>query len=251
MKKWFLVLFFIWCGTLCPVHNSRAQEDVRRFIAAMEAYKTEDYATAISHLESIAHNGAHNGALYYNLGNAYLKSNDLGRAILWYERARELMPNDPDLRFNYDYARSLTRDETEEHQASLARIIFFWKYQLNKRSVVHMALGFNLFFWSFLLAQRITRRRGFRHAAAAALIPALIFIVTAAFNYYEKHHRHHGIVLAEKVSIRSGLEETSTELFVLHAGAKVKVVRQLRDHVQIRYSKEKIGWTAKSDVGLI
>ena len=79
----------------------------------------------------------------------------------------------------------------------------------------------------------------------------MIFTLTAAFNYYEESQRHHGIVLAEEVSIRSGLESTSTELFVLHAGAKVKVVRQLEDHIQIRFTKEKIGWAQKSAVGLI
>ena len=250
MKKWYFV-FLLSLFTVISAVPCSAQEDARRFITAMEAYKTDDFATAISNLEAIAQNGAHNGTLYYNLGNAHLKNNDLGRAILWYERALELLPNDPDLRFNYDYARSLTRDATEEDTASLARIIFFWKYQLNSRVIVHLALGFNVLFWCLLIAQRITRRRGFRYAAAAAMIPALIFILTAAFNYYEQSHRRHGIVIAEKVSIRSGLDNTSTELFVLHAGAKVKLVRQLKDHIQIRYSKEKIGWIEKSAVGFI
>lgn len=248
--KWSLALVLIFLNAVSAV-PCRAQEDAHRFISAMEAYKARHYAGTIAHLESIAQGGVHNGALYYNLGNAYLKNNDIGRAILWYERARELMPGDPDLQFNYDYARSLTRDETEEDEASLSRIIFFWKYQLTKRTVAHIALGFNGLFWGLLLIRRITRRRALRYAAAAVSIPALIFILTAAFNYYEDSHRHHGIVLAEKVSIRSGLEETSTELFVLHAGAKVKVVRQLNDHVQVRFSKEKIGWAAKSTVGLI
>jgi tetratricopeptide (TPR) repeat protein len=250
MNKWFWVLLIILFGMVSPAF-CRAQENARRFLSAMESYKAQDYAAAISQLESIAQNGSHNGMLYYNLGNAYLKYSDLGRAILWYERARELIPNDPDLRFNYDYARSLTQDETEEDEISLFRIIFFWKYQLTKRTVAITAMGLNLLFWSLWMAQRITRRRGFHLAAAAALIPAMIFVLTAAFNYYEKSHRHHGIVLTQEVSIRSGLEETSTELFVLHAGAKVKVVRQLKDHIQIRYSKKKIGWAAKSSIGII
>ena len=250
MRTWSFILFAILFGVASSA-PCRAQEDARRFISAMEAYKAEDFATAISNLETIVRKGTCNGALYYNLGNAHLKNNDLGRAILWYERALELLPNDPDLRFNYDYARSLTRDETEEKAISLARIVFFWKYQLNNRTIIHLSLGFNVLFWSLLLARRITHRRGFRYAAAGAFITALIFTLTAAFNYYEESHRHHGIVLTEEVSIRSGLESTSTELFVLHAGAKVKVVRQLKDHVQIRFSKEKIGWAQKSAVGLI
>ena len=250
MKTWSLILVSI-LSCMAVYVPCRAQENAREFISAMEAYKAQDYPTTISTLETIANNGIRNGALYYNLGNAHLKNNDLGRAILWYERSLELLPNDPDLRFNYDYARSLTRDATEEDSTPLTRIIFFWKYQLSHRTIIYLALCFNLLFWSLLVAKHLTRRRGFRYAAAGAFIPALMFILTAAYNYYEDTHRHQGIVLAEKISIRSGLEKTSTELFVLHAGAKVTVVRQMKDHVQIRYSKEKIGWTEKKAIGLI
>lgn len=250
MKTRSLILIFIlsYMVTSVPCH---AQENARQFISAMEAYKAQDYSTTISNLETIAKNGIRNGALYYNLGNAHLKNNDLGRAILWYERSLALLPNDPDLRFNYDYARSLTRDATEEDSASLTRIVIFWKYQLSSSTIIYLALCFNLLFWSLLLAKRMTRRRGFRYAAAGAFIPALIFILTAAYNYYEDTHRHQGIVLSEKASIRSGLEKTSTELFVLHAGAKVTVVKQMKDHLQIRFTNDKIGWVEKVTVDLI
>jgi tetratricopeptide (TPR) repeat protein len=243
-----LISFLSLIITTLPCH---AQEKARQFISAMEAYKAQDYATTISNLETLAKSGIRNGALYYNLGNAHLKNNDLGRAILWYERSLALLPNDPDLRFNYDYARSLTRDATEEDSTSLAQIIFFWKYQLSPRTIIYSALGFNLLFWGLLLAKRMTRRRGFRYAATGALVPALVFILTASFNYYEDTHRQQGIVLAEKVSIRSGLKETSTELFVLHAGAKVTVVKQMKDHLQIRFTDDKIGWVEKATVDLI
>jgi tetratricopeptide (TPR) repeat protein len=229
----------------------RAQENARQFISAMEAYKAQDYSTTISNLENLAKSGIRNGELYYNLGNAHLKNNDLGRAILWYERSLSLLPNDPDVRFNYDYARSLTQDATEDGSASLAQIIFFWKYQLSPRTIIYLALCFNLLFWGLLLAKRMSLRRGFQYAAVAAFVPALVFIFTAAFNYYEETHRHQGIILAEKVSIRSGLEKTSTELFVLHAGAKVTVVKQMKDHFQIRFSDDKIGWVEKMTVDLI
>lgn len=250
MKTQSLILISLlsFLFTTVPCH---AQEKARQFITAMEAYKKQNYAITISNLETIAKSGIRNGALYYNLGNAHLKNNDLGRAILWYERALTLLPNDPDLRFNYDYARSLTRDATEEDSASLARIIFFWKYQLSPRTIIYLALCFNLLFWSLLLAKRMTRRRNFRYAAAAAFFPALVFILTASFNYYEDTHRHQGIVLAEKVSIRSGLKKTSTELFVLHAGAKVTVVKQMKDHLKIRFTNDKIGWVEKTTIDVI
>jgi tetratricopeptide (TPR) repeat protein len=250
MRRWLLILLIILLGAAVSA-PCRAQENARRFIAAMEAYKAEDYATAIAEMESIAQSGVRNGALYYNLGSAHLKNNSLGPAILWYERALKLLPNDPDLRFNADYARSLTRDATEDPGASLVRIFFFWKYHLSSHTIIILAVAFNLLFWLLMLARRFSGRRGFRYAATAVTAPTIIFIMTAVFNYYEAAHQRHGIVLTDKVSVRSGLKNTSTELFVLHAGAKVKVVKKKKDHLQIRYSKDKIGWIENETVGLI
>lgn len=229
----------------------RAQDHARRFVAAMKAYHAEDYATAIANLEPIAGSGVRNGELFYNLGNAHLKNNDLGRAILWYERALKLLPKEPDLRFNYDYARSLTLDAVEEETISIERILFFWKYELSGRTIVFTAIAANLVFWCLLLAYRLTGRRGIRYAAAAAMIAAALFILTAALNYYEYAHQRQAVVLAEKAPVRSGLEDTSTQLFILHAGAKVLVVKAMGNHVQIRFSKDKMGWVENGVIGLI
>lgn len=230
----------------CP-----AQPEAHSFIAGLEAYKRGDYDQAISRWRSLAEAGIANGKLYYNLGNAYLKHNDLGRALLWYERALVLTPNDPDLRFNYDYARSLTRDAQEEGPAAWMRILFFWKYQLSPGTLKWLALIFNLLFWILLAAWRLTRRRGLRRAAWAAGLPALVFILTAAFIFIGGAQRRQAVVLPEQVPVRSGLDAASTELFALHAGARVNIVKTLKGHYQIHFSDDKIGWVSKDAVGLI
>jgi tetratricopeptide (TPR) repeat protein len=238
-------------GILAAPLQCPAQAPGRQFLAAMEAYKTGDYATAAKDLEAIAAAGVRNGQLYYDLGNAHLKNNDLGRAILWYERALALIPNDPDLRFNYEYARSLTKDAQEGGPSPLTRILFFWNYELSARTIIVLALACNLIFWSLAIAWRLTRRRGLRHALLAALVPAIVFALTAAYNYIEAARRTQAIILPAAVAVRSGLESTSTQLFELHAGARVRIVRQLQDHVQIRYSEDKIGWISGAAVGRI
>ena len=243
----FALLLWITTG----IATGMAQDNAHDFIAAMAAYKSKDYPTAIAKLEAIARNGVENGQLYYNLGNAHLKNNDLGQAILWYERASALLPNDPDLRFNTDYARSLTRDASEEETTSLVRIFFFWKYHLGRNTIIALSIAFNGLFWCLAAAWRLMGRRGLRLAMQIALVPAVVFVLTAAFNYYEATHSTHAIVLPEKISVRSGLEETSTELFVLHAGAKVKLVKNLDNHAQIRFSAEKIGWIPRTAIGRI
>ena len=231
--------------------GATAGDNAQTFVAAMKAYKAEDYPAAIDLLEAITATGIENGLLYYNLGNAYLKNNDLGHAILWYARAKQLLPNDPDLRFNYDYAFTLTRDASEGEATPLVRILFFWKFQLSPHTVVTLSIFFCTLFWSLAIAWRLTGRRGLRAALQLALLPALIFILTAGFNYYEARHRNQAIVLPEQIAVRSGLETTSTELFILHAGARVRILKERNGHHQIRFSAQKIGWLPADAVGRI
>lgn len=252
--KVFLVAVFawLWTGPLpAPAQDRNPDQDhARPFISALEAYKDGDYATAITRFSGIVRSGVKNGKLYYNLGNAYLKNGELGQAILWYERALKLLPSDPDLIFNYQFARSLTKDAPEEG-SPLVRILFFWKYQLSSRTIVLAAIGFSLIFWAALIAWQFTRRRSIRWIAIAAAVPALIFVLTAGFNYYESAHRRQAIMLPPQTAVRSGLQEGSTELFKLHAGAKVTVLKSMKDHYQIRFSKDKIGWVPGDVVGVI
>ncbi len=53
--------------------------------------------------------GQWNPALFYNLGNAYFRTGDLGRAILNYERALALDPSQPEARANLQLARDQAR----------------------------------------------------------------------------------------------------------------------------------------------
>jgi len=229
----------------------RASDQARTFFSALEAYKAGNYAAAVTQFEAIARSGVRNGRLFYNLGNACLKNQQLGPAILWYERALHLLPDDPDLRFNLNYARSLTKDASEESISPLLHILFFWNYHLSSSAVILLALLFNLLLWLLLGAFRLTRRRELARSAIVAAAAALVFILTAGYNYHEAGRPSLAIILPERVAIRSGLEENSTQLFILHAGAKVKVLNERKDHYQIRFAADKIGWVGKQSVGLI
>ncbi len=227
------------------------QDTARRFIAGVEAYKASDYDAAITAFEHIAQSGVRNGQLFYNLGNAYLKNNNLGRAILWYERALQLLPNDPDLKFNLTYARSLTQDAVEPEAVELVRIFFFWRYQLSARTILILAITGNFLIWSLAIGWRLTGRRALRRATLILLLPTAVFVLTGAYNYYEAAYRRQGIVLTAKVPVRAGLEDTDTELFVLHAGAKIRIIKKLKAHFKIQFAKDKIGWVDQSEIGLI
>ena len=108
--------------------TSSAKPDQKAFWDGIAAYKSGRYQEAVTAFKNLTDQGLTNPELFYNLGNAYLKNKDLGRAVLWYERAARLKGNDPDLKFNLAYARSLTKDVDSTRGPSLNKIFFFWKY---------------------------------------------------------------------------------------------------------------------------
>jgi tetratricopeptide (TPR) repeat protein len=83
------------------------------FFQGNTLYGEERYAEAADAYERVVAGGHESGNLYFNLGNAYLKSGDVGRAVLNYERARRFIPGDPDLQANLGFAQSLSGDADE------------------------------------------------------------------------------------------------------------------------------------------
>ncbi|MBI5142171.1 MAG: hypothetical protein HZA20_08290 [Nitrospirae bacterium] len=212
------------------------------------AYEKGDYRQAAKQFESIAGSGVTSGGLFYNLGSAHLKNGDLGRAILWYERASRLMPGDADLEFNLKHARGMAKDQAEGRQNMVARIIFFWRYALSSRAVRLCAILFGAAFWIALAAWRMTSRRELRAAAIASGAAGLLFALTALYNYYDSASWGSAVILPDEVVVRSGVSDDSTEMFRLHAGAKVRVVDRQAGHAKIIFSSDRIGWMRSADV---
>jgi len=242
---WYMVTF-VFLSTAV-----QADGLTRAFLDGINNYEAENYAAAITKFSKIADDGVRNGKLFYNIGNSYLKNGDLGNALLWYERALKLMPNDPDLKFNLEYALTQTKDEKEDSRWPMLRVLFFWQHLLSAVTVQWMALVLNLMFWCGLAVQAIRCKKIIKLPGYAILFLALVFTLTALYNHYASGYLKQAVILSERVSVRSGLTEDSTELFLLHAGTKVKIDRENKDFCRIYFSNGKIGWLKKSEIGII
>src|SRR5262249_58044506 len=90
------------------------------------------YRQAIAGYEQLIAAGIHNAKLYYNLGNAYFRLNDLGHAILHYRRGLRLEPGNRQLQANVRYARSQRVDQINvRNQRALLPHLFFWHNALS------------------------------------------------------------------------------------------------------------------------
>ena len=259
-RKFVRLLFFCLAVSFVsqPAGRVFAQDPElsREFLDGVEHYRKAEFSMAAEAFSRIANTGVENGKLYYNLANAYLKSGETGRAILWYERALRLSPRDPDLKFNLEYARSFVKDAKEEKASALERVVFFWRHALSPDTVKWIAIVANLVSWLLLALKklRFVARRQIKALKAvryAAFLIAIVFAATASHNFYRERNFRSGIILSDEVSVRSGLSDDSTELFVLHAGTKIKVERETQNHYRIYFSEDKIGWLKKSEAAPI
>ena len=252
MKTSRLIIAFICLGGfLLGYGTARSTGQTRSYLKAIEQYRQRNFAQAAASFQTIVDNGVQNGKLYYDLGNAYLKQGLLGHAILWYERALLMIPDDPDLRFNHDFAVSLTKDRIEKNSPSLWRILFFWNHLLSPEVIRWLAIIINLAFWSLLLVRTLLKKKSLKVPSFILLLVLLGLAATAATNYYLRSTDSAAVILVDEAPVRSGLSDQATELFVLHAGTRVRVEREMNGFYRIHFTEGKIGWLPKASVGVI
>lgn len=223
-----------------PVSKSVLQGD--------SAYAKADYATAIAVYEAILAEGNEAASLYYNLGNAYFKSDEIAKAILNYERALLLDPSDKDIRFNLEFARSKTVDKVTEGYT-----IFFvrWIEELiNTMSMdawcilgitAFVLLLVSLLFFLFNRNMPV-RKSGFAIAIISLFVT--IFANIAAYSHYDKiANGTDAIIIVPSVTAKSTPDESGTSLFVIHEGRKVKITDDtMSAWKEVELEDGTIGW---------
>ena len=98
-------------GRTLPDVETRGKTNDQIFGLGNEAYESDELETACAYYLTLVERGRANGALYFNLANAYFRTGDFGRAVLYYNKAETLRPRDANLAHNLDYARTFLIDE--------------------------------------------------------------------------------------------------------------------------------------------
>lgn len=191
-------------------------------------YERGDFAGAIQGYEDLIERGYDDAALYYNLGNAYFKQDDLGRAILNYLRAQELSPRDTDIRANLELARSQTVDQIQGDDSLIASISAFGRGVATAEEIGIAALA--LWAVSALgMAAAVARpsmriRAIVRGGSIAGMTAALIALLLLSSMLYANSNDDAGIITAEEIAVLSGPGTQYSTEFTLHSGAQVRLV---------------------------
>ena len=209
------------------------------------------YQQAIADYEALLKQGG-SAELYYNLGNAYYRTENVTKAVLNYERALQLSPGDRDIRFNLQIARSKTIDKIVPESEMF--FITWYHALVNLMSVdawarvalISLALVIVLLL-VYLVASRIWLRKvGF----FGGLVLLVLFVLSNIFAWQQKQNllfRKGAIIMEPSVTVKSTPAKNGTDLFILHEGTKVSITdSSMRGWLEIRIADGKEGWVERN-----
>lgn len=232
---------------LHPAAGGRAESLEEILFRANQAYKDGNFQDAVSGYLQLIENGAENGHIFYNLGNAYFRIGDLGRAILFYQRAQLLIPRDADLKFNLAYALDLTHDVIPA-SPSFIRQSFFWLENVNLNEIFWVFVFLNSFFFGILLIRLFYRAEWTFYLFVLFLIFMIIGSVSFGLKWYHVQNDDRAVILKGEVAALAGPDVNDTVLFKMHQGAIVHYERSEDGWVLINLATDKRGWIKSTDL---
>jgi len=213
---------------------------------AQKAYQEERYTEAIEQYQKISQSGMADEALYFNLANAYYKSNQVGNSIYYYEKALLLNPEDEDVAANLAYAQKMTLDQAATPLAptlgaTMVRSIVHWNPKYLKYGAW---LGMWLFV-AFVVLYRLggttrVKKWGFALATLSLMTGLMCFSAEYLRDYWTS--KDQPAIVFGVVSIREAPAVSAPELFTLNEGTKVQVLEELEGWGHIALADGTQGW---------
>lgn len=239
------------CITAVSVADGGKVSAERIFYKANDLYEAGKYDEAVEAYLKLVREGKESGNLYYNLGNSYFKTGLLGKAVLYYEKARRLMPRDGDLEANYKHALSFTEGTLREtDRVWFLRFIYntFEQFSLNEITILLSSIF--LFIFITMVIGIYSRAR--RPVIISALI--LLFLFSAAFIALCERMDLLGkeaVVMIKSTDAKFEPFNRATTHFTLYEGMKARVILRKRGWDKIQRPDGKAGWVESSVIEFI
>jgi tetratricopeptide (TPR) repeat protein len=215
------------------------------FDSANKLYEQGKFAEAASAYEKMAQTRQASAAVYYNLGNAFFKAGQIGRAIAAYNAAEKITPRDPDLRANLQFARNQVQGPTHTQPAWQR---WLTKISLNEWAVLAAALLWIWFLLLILLQWRPSLKPSLRLYVAVLGIAVLVVCACVVIVWRGNQPGEAGVVVTREAVVRQGPLDESQTAFTLHDGAEIQVLDRKDDWLQVTTDPRRIGWVHRDQV---
>ncbi len=254
-QRWYLnrVLVTTWL-CLASFHLSFGQSELKDvFEKANSAYQQGQYPNAIRTYNLLLEQGISNASLYYNLGCAYLKNDQLALAILNFERAIELKPFNQDYQTNLDLANKMKTDDFSNIQGFFFTRWLEYLIKIGSSSfwaILSILLLFfaisSLIFWLFSQVYLLKRI-----AFVSGIILLGITFCAFIFGHWKQkleYQNPFAIHINNQTEIRIAPDEESRGLIPIHEGLKVRIIDEIGEWYKIELSNKEVGWVPQNSL---
>lgn len=240
---WMLCLFIL---------SPAPQADI--WSQANQAYQEERFQEAVDLYESILAEGVQNGNLHFNLGNAYFKNQQLGKAVLHYYRARKFNPGDEDIANNLALAAEARVDPIiDEEDEAFTRGFDAVVHTLNYSLVFYLALSLLCLggLASLGMILRPQTRKWIGYVMVTGSVLGLLLMGAAFIQYNQITRTDMAVVIAGKVDVLSGPSSKEPVSFTIHEGISCRVLDETEGWCRIRLANGFNGWMRRTDLEII
>jgi tetratricopeptide (TPR) repeat protein len=246
IKKALYILIFL-LGTVSIAQNETLFEQGNTL------YNDGNYIEAIEKYQAILDSGKHSAELYFNLGNAYYKLNNIAPSIYYYEKALQMAPNDTDILNNIAFARNMTIDVVDNiPEIGFSKFVKTFTNMLSFDTWAKISVGlvilFVILFLSYYFSYTSFKKRLAFVSSLVAVVLACSALSLAFHKYNLDKNDKPAIVFAKESQIKSEPNLRSTEAFKLHEGTKVQILDTVNNWKKIKLADGKTGWIVSDDI---
>ena len=246
VTRWFALLALLLAAMTVP---ARAGDFTADFEQANKLFEQSRFTESVVAYEKILESGRCSAELYFNLGNALLKSGQTGRAIVSYRLAERLTPRDPDLQANLKFARDSASGGTPDTTD-------FWWLWLGTLSLDEWTRLTAVALWLWLTLSVLSlwkpalKKPLQRYANTVGVTGCWLAICLLAVAWKQAKHPRAVVIVREAV-VRYGPLNESQGAFTARDGAELTVRDQKGPWLWVTDASGKFGWVRQEQVHLL
>ena len=256
MRKIAFLIFFSFTNIFFQnilTAQSKVFDETEIFSQGNKFFEQKNYDEAIRKFQLLENNGWESAELYFNLGNCFAQKKQWGKAILNYERALLLDPNDEIIHNNLKYVNDKTIDDIEKIPDFF--LIKWWENAQNWASSGVWSIFGILALWGSIAGlilwilgkERSQRKRGFI-IGWSVLIASLLFFALAYSRFSVQQNSGAAIIMVAETPLKTLPDDISPPILQVHEGTKVKIIEKLTSWYKVRLENGEIGWISESAI---
>ena len=208
-------------------------------------FRIEKYDYALDAYSAILEQVEHPD-LYFNMGNTFYRSGDVGKAVWAYEKGLQFSPRQKDLNHNLDIVNTRVQDRIEMPQGYF--FIEWYSSLKNQYTLQDLIVWGGLMILLFAFAG-IFKEFGILDMVFAGRTQIFFLILTVVIHglaldkYWELSDREEGVVVSSVVNVRSApVDRDEKVIFRIHEGLKVDIAQSQPGWFEIILLDGKKGW---------